>query len=150
MPPSRRHAPRTASILPLLVISIIALMGMIALAVDIGLVAAARTQAQDVADLSAMAGARMLNGDASNASNLNNVTTAVSTAKTAAANNSILGKAVTQSMISTTTGIYTYDGTLKRFLASFPGSPGSNAWSVMDVVVNTTQPTYFGRVFGLN
>lgn len=150
MPRSRRYPPRTGSILPLLVISIIALMGMIALGVDIGLVAGARTQAQDVADLSAMAGARMLNGDSSDSSNLNNVTTAVATAKVAAANNSILTKPVTQSMITTTTGIYTYDSTAQRFTATFPNSPGTNAWSVMKVVVNTTQQTYFGRVFGIN
>jgi uncharacterized membrane protein len=53
-----RRQPRTGSILPLIVIGIIALLGMIALAVDIGMVAVARTQAQDIADLSALAGAR--------------------------------------------------------------------------------------------
>jgi uncharacterized membrane protein len=62
---SHRRPSRQASILPLLVVCLIALMAMIALAIDIGLVAAARTQAQDVADLAAMAGTRMLNGDAS-------------------------------------------------------------------------------------
>ena len=92
---------RTASILPLVVICLIALMGMIALAIDVGLVAVARTQAQDVADLAAMAGTRMLNGDTSNTSNLNNVATAISTAKTAAGNNAILGKPVATSAIST-------------------------------------------------
>jgi Flp pilus assembly protein TadG len=148
--PQTRRPPRPASILPLLVICIIALMAMIALAVDIGMVAAARTQAQDVADLAAMAGARMLNGDASDSSNLNNVTTAVATAKDAADNNTILGKAITQSMITTTTGIYTYDTTLKRFVASYPSAPGTNAWSVMDVTLNTTTQTYFGRVLGIN
>lgn len=148
--PNRRRAPRTGSILPLLVICIIALMAMIALAVDIGMVAAARTQAQDVADLAALAGTRMLNGDSSNSSNLNNVTTAVATAKDAADNNAILGRPVTASMITTRTGIYTYDATLQRFVASFPGAPGTNAWSVMEVTLNTTTPTYFGRVLGIN
>jgi Flp pilus assembly protein TadG len=145
-----RPAPRSGSILPLLVISLIALMGMIALAVDIGMVAGARTQAQDAADLTALAGARMLNGDTSNSSNLNNINTAVSTALDAADNNKILGKAITAGMVTTKTGIYTYDSTLQRFVASFPGSPGTNAWSVMDVTLNTTTPTYFGRVFGVN
>src|ERR1700733_11567906 len=127
-----RHFVRTTrigSILPLLVVCLIALMAMLALGVDIGLVAIARTQAQDVADLTALAGARMLNGDTSNSSNLNNVATALSAAATAAGNNSLLGKAITQSMITTQPGIYTYDSTAQQFNATFPNAPGTNAWS---------------------
>src|SRR5262245_5006633 len=103
-----RHNPRTGSILPLLAISIIALLGMIALAVDIGMVAVARTQAQDVADLAALAGARMLNGDASNPSNLNNINTAIATATDNADNNKILTVPVTPAMVTNRVGIYTY------------------------------------------
>ena len=145
-----RPAPRSGSILPLVVLCLIALMGMVSLAVDIGLVAVARTQAQDIADLAALAGARQLNGDTSNGNNLNNVAAAISSAQTAADNNNILSKAIATSMITTQTGINTYDSTAQTFTASFPNSPGTNAWSVMKVTVNTTTPTYFGRVFNIN
>jgi hypothetical protein len=53
-------------------------------------------------------------------------------------------------MIATRTGIYTYDSGQQRFQASYPSNPGRNAWSVMEVTVNTTTPTYFGRVFNVN
>src|SRR3954469_4654078 len=135
MPTLTRRARRAGSILPLLVICLIALMGMIALAIDVGMVAVARTQAQDVADLAALAGARMFTGDASNASNLNNVATAVATAKAAADNNAILGRPVTSPMIGTRTGVYTYDAANQRFTASFPNAPGADAWSVMEVTL---------------
>src|SRR5689334_10252460 len=105
-----RHQPRTGSILPLIVIGIIALLGMVALA---------RTQAQDIADLSALAGARQFNGDTSNASNLNNVNGAIAAANDSADNNAILGRAVTTPMISLRTGIYTYDAVQQRFVASY-------------------------------
>jgi hypothetical protein len=136
--------------LPLLAISIIALLGMIALAVDIGMVAVARTQAQDIADLASLAGARMLNGDASNPSNLNNINTATSTATDNADNNKILGVPVTAAMVTNRVGIYTYNSGLQRFEPSYPGSPGTNAWSALETTINTTTPTYFGRVFGIN
>jgi hypothetical protein len=125
-------------------------MGMLALAVDIGLVAIARTQAQEIADLAALSGARMLNGNATDTANLNNVTTAKSAAQTAATSNKILGASVASSAVTTTPGIFTYDTTAQQFSSSFPGTPGTNAWSVMKVAVNTTTPTYFGRVLGIS
>jgi hypothetical protein len=140
---------RAGSILPLLLICVVALMGMLALAVDVGLVAIARTQAQDVADLAALSGARILNGDTSNSSNLNNVATAITAAQTAATSNMLLGSAVKSSAITATPGVFTYDSTAQQFSASFPNKPGSDAWSVMKVAVNTTTPTYFGRVLGI-
>ncbi|HEX4590315.1 MAG TPA: pilus assembly protein TadG-related protein, partial [Gemmataceae bacterium] len=146
----QRSDRRAGSILPLVVICLIALMGMVALAIDVGLVAVARTQAQDAADAAALAGARMLSGDTSSASNLNNVNTAVTSAQTAATNNSLLGRAVAASAVNTQAGIYTYDTASKQFVASFPNAPGANAWSVMKVTINTTTPTYFGRVFNIN
>jgi len=133
-----------------LIIGIIVLMAMIALAVDIGLLASARAQAQALSDLAALAGARQLNGDTSDSTNANNVNAALSTAKNRGADNKIFNQAVTTAMINAKSGIYTYDSTLERFVASYPSSPGSNAWSVIQVATTTTMPTYFGRVFGMN
>src|SRR5439155_2256568 len=111
-----RRESRTGSVLPLLIIGIIVLMAMIALAVDIGLLATARTQAQAVADLAALAGARQLNGDTSDSSNLDNVNTAIATAKDRADDNTIIRKAVTAPMLTVASGIYTYDPAQQRFV----------------------------------
>src|SRR5437868_5827129 len=82
--PSRRGA-----VLPLVVLCSVALIGMIALAVDIGMVAVARSQAQNAADASAMAGARTING--SSGYNYSNVPT---NAITAATYNKVFGTAI--------------------------------------------------------
>lgn len=142
---ARHRLCRRGSILPLVAISLIALLGLIALAIDIGLVAVARTQAQDLADAAALAGTRQLNGDSTNN---NNLTAALTAASAAAGDNNILG--VVPSGTQYTQGIYTYDSTAQRFNATFPGSNGGNAWSVMKVTVDTTTPTYFGRIWGIN
>src|SRR2546430_1895011 len=63
---------RNGTILPLLVISIVALFGFVALAVDIGMVALARTQCQNAADCAALTGARTLSGDPANNNNFDN------------------------------------------------------------------------------
>src|SRR5262249_60862523 len=64
-PTMRRRTPtlrRGGSILPLVAVSLIALCGFVALAVDVGMIVVARTQAQTAADAAAMAGARSLDG----------------------------------------------------------------------------------------
>src|SRR5438270_13139577 len=85
---ARHRLCRRGAIVPLVAISLIALLGLIALAIDIGLVAVARTQAQDLADAAALAGARQLNGDATVN---NNLAAALTQATTAASRNDILG-----------------------------------------------------------
>src|SRR5438874_246548 len=58
-----RTARRRGAVLPLVAICTIAMMGMVALAIDIGMIAVARTQCQNAADSAAMAGARTINGN---------------------------------------------------------------------------------------
>ena len=61
---ARRINPcRRGTILPLLAISLIALLGFVALAIDVGMMAIARTQCQNAADCAALTGARTLSGD---------------------------------------------------------------------------------------
>src|SRR5947209_7518361 len=62
----RMQAGRRGSIVPLLALSVIGLLTLVALAADIGLVAVARNHCQNAADVGAMAGVRVLNGDSSN------------------------------------------------------------------------------------
>src|SRR3982750_4283456 len=100
---------RRGTVIPVLALSLVGILGLIALAVDIGLIAVARTQAQSAADISALSGARMLNGDSTLNYNLSN---AVSTGKSPASYNSILNQAVTASDVTMRTGVYKYDSTL--------------------------------------
>jgi hypothetical protein len=61
---------RRGSVLPLVAICIVAMLSLVALAIDIGMIAVARNQCQNAADASAMAGVRTINGnDDGNVSN---------------------------------------------------------------------------------
>src|SRR5436305_7165146 len=103
---------RRGTIIPLVAVSLTALLGLIALAIDLGLVALARAQAQSLADAAALNGTRQLNGDA--ATN-NNLAAAQAAAVTAATDNAILGVPPTAGQVATKTGIYTYDPSAMRF-----------------------------------
>ena len=83
---------RRGTIVPLLAFGMIALLGMVALAIDIGMIAVARTQAQDAADIAALTGARTLNGDSTNQYAIG---TSITNAQTAATNNKILTTSIT-------------------------------------------------------
>jgi Flp pilus assembly protein TadG len=142
---------RRGSILPLLAISILALLGFVALAVDLGLMMVARTQCQDAADSAAMAGTRTLNGDVSNN---NNYAAAGPAAVTAATSNSILARPIQPSQVQTTIGKYSYSGSQQTFVA-YPLDAGStnnpnDNWSLVSVTINYTDPTAFAGVFGVN
>jgi hypothetical protein len=54
---------RRGSVLPLVALSTVALIGLLALAIDIGMISIAKSQAQNAADAAAMAGARIINGN---------------------------------------------------------------------------------------
>jgi len=71
---------RRGAIIPLVAITLIGLMGMLALAIDIGMVAVAKTQAQNAADVAAMAGVRTFTGQSGY--NLSNVSVNAVTAAT--------------------------------------------------------------------
>ncbi len=138
---------RRGSILPMVAVSLIALIGLIALGVDLGMVAVARTQCQNAADLAALAGARLLNGNAVN----NNLTAAQNFATTVATNNNVLSTALTLAQITITTGVYRYNSAAQQFAADFSGTKGANeSWTAMQVQVQTQQPTYFAQVFGIS
>ncbi len=118
-------------ILALFALTIIALFSFLALAIDLGLIAMARTQCQAAADAAAMAGARTLNGSTGN-----NYGNASPDAVQSATNNSILGKQVTSSQVTINIGRYTYDATNKRFEGEFPG-PSTDNWTLVQAVVTT-------------
>src|SRR5262249_39595318 len=84
----RQQQSRRGSVLPLVAMCAVAIMGMVALAIDVGMVAIARNQCQNAADSAAMAGARTITGDSSNSYNVANAPT---NAVTAAVANSVFG-----------------------------------------------------------
>jgi hypothetical protein len=139
---------RRGAVLPLVTICLVGLMGFVALAIDIGMMAVARTQCQAAADIAALSGARTLDGKSLN----NNMTAAIAMAQSAATSNSILGSAITIAQVTATqVGIYRYDPTAGRFQAVFGQSPAiDEAYGVMQVTISTQQPTFFGGVLGVS
>jgi len=138
---------RRGSILPIITVCLTGLMAFIALAIDLGMLVVARTQAQNAADIAALAGARTLDGKSST----NNVTASIAEAKEAAQSNRVLNSLITAAQVVTVrSGIYRYDNTAQRFSAVFDESPGTNeAYGLMQVGLTTQQETVFAKVFGI-
>lgn len=141
-------ARRAGAVLPLVTVCLVALLGFVALAIDVGMMAVARTQAQSAADVAALAGARTLDGKTAN----NNKVNAEAEAVEAATSNAILGSKITASQVTLSkAGVYRYDPGAARFKADFQNGPsGQEAYGAMRVKITTDQATYFGRVLGVN
>jgi Flp pilus assembly protein TadG len=135
---------RRGAALVLFVATLIPILAFCALAIDLGLLAAARTQCQQAADCGAMIGARTLNGDSTNSNNYSAVTPAV---QNAAAANTILGKPVQSSQLTIDIGRYVYNTSNQRFEGQFPG-PSSENWSMVRVKVasNLGSQLAFSRI----
>lgn len=119
--------PRAGAALVLLIVCLVPLLAFVALAVDIGLLAVARTQCQNAADAAAMAGTRALNGDATNNNNYAGATPAAVTALT---NNQVLGQTIDSNQVTLNIGRYVYNTAAQRFEGQFPG-PTSENWSLV-------------------
>jgi Flp pilus assembly protein TadG len=140
----RKHTSRPGAVLVLLVISLVVLMTFLALAIDLGLLAIARTQCQDAADAAAMAGTRTLNG---NTAANNNYSNASPNATTAATNNTVLSKTLTSSDVNVQVGRYVYVSGNQRFEGQFPG-PSTENWSMVKATVsaNVASALAFSKV----
>ena len=120
---------RKAAILPMLAVSMVALIGIIALAVDIGILAQTKSQLQSAADAAALSGSRGLTGDTSTDNNRAAVTgLALSTIQAS----TIMGQTLQSSQLATQVGYYNYDSVLGKFQAIFTGSkPATENWSAV-------------------
>src|SRR3954453_19795836 len=99
-------ARRPGAIMIMVLLCIVGLCGLLALAIEIGLVAVGRSQAQNAADAAALTGARTINGDAADNYGLG---AAPPNAVKAAHANSILGQIITgNSPAVTSTGTDAY------------------------------------------
>src|SRR6478736_322776 len=105
---SRSTTRRDGAVLPLVTVCLVGLVGFVALAIDVGMMAVARTQAQSAADVAALAGARALDGKSAN----NNKVNAEAEAVEAATSNSILATKIKAAQVTLAkAGVYRYDTT---------------------------------------
>ena len=134
---------RPGTIITLLAFTMVALLGFLALAIDLGMLAIAKTQAQNAADVAALTAARTLNGNS--ASSYNN-STATSNANAILSYNTILGNTIQSSQLTLTYGSYDYNSTTQVF-ANYPPTSGM-PWTAVAATVNSTNlKGSFSKVF---
>lgn len=136
---------RHGAIVPMLAVSMVALIGIIALAVDIGILAQTKSQLQSAADAAALSGSRGLTGDTSTDNNRGAVNgLALSTIQAS----TIMGQTLQASQLTTQVGYYNYDSALGKFQTVFTGSkPANENWSAVKTNLTFTQPTSLAKFF---
>src|SRR6476620_5518306 len=118
--PRRHTTPRRGTIVPLIAITIVVLLGFVALAIDVGLMAMARTQAQNAADCASLTGARTLTGDPLTN---NNFAACEPATRTAAGLNKVLASninAADPAVMSVAIGSFAYDPVAGLFNIKIP------------------------------
>ncbi len=138
-----RKSARSGVILPYVVISLVALIGFLALAIDLGLVMVAKTQAQNAADSAAFAGARTLTGGATS-----NLPQALANGQAAAAANTVVGTSVPAANLTMTFGAYHYDTSSQTFSPQFPPVAPDN-YNLAQATISQGNPTFFANIFGI-
>ncbi len=143
-----RPHPRTqrqGAALVLLIVALVPLMAFLALAVDLGLLAVARSQCQNAADSAAMAATRALNGVVANN---NNYSAATPAAQSAVVGNQVLSKQIETSQLTTQIGRFVYNQAAQRFEGQFPG-PGTESWSMVrtQVTADVNNQMGFAKIF---
>lgn len=136
---------RRGTVLPLFALMMVGLIGFVALAVDVGMLAIANTQCQTAADNAALAGARTIDG-----STTGNITAAAINAQGAGAANSVLSTAVKTSEVTTQPGAYHYSYATQTFSIAL-GTPASgDNYNLMQATVAPTRSGFFSKIFGLS
>ncbi|MFI5461011.1 MAG: pilus assembly protein TadG-related protein, partial [Isosphaerales bacterium] len=114
-----------------------------ALAIDLGMLAIAKTQVQQAADLAALTAMRTLNGKAS----INyNQTAATTNAQNVVTYNQTLGQALQSSQVQLTFGSYDYNQTAKTFQAKFPPTSGSPTTAISATITSNSLPAAFSSI----
>jgi Flp pilus assembly protein TadG len=142
-----RPARRRGTIVSLLALTLVALMAFLAMAIDLGMLSIAKTQAQQAADLAALTAARTLNGDSTNNYNMSAATT---NARNLMTYNYVLGQPVQPThTVALTYGSYDYSPASQTFGANFPASSGVPYTAVAATVTTTSLPGAFCKVLGI-
>ncbi len=140
-----RSTRRRGMILPIIALTIVIMVGFLALAIDLGMLAIAKTQVQQAADLAALTAARTVNGDSS----VNyNQTAATTNARNVLTYNKVLATSLTASQLSLTYGSYDYSQTTQTFSANYPATTGMPTSAVTATVTVSSLPTAFSKVLG--
>ncbi|HEX4145917.1 MAG TPA: pilus assembly protein TadG-related protein [Pirellulales bacterium] len=142
----RKSQPRGV-VAVLMVVSLFALLGFLALSIDLGMLAMTRAQLQDVSDAASMAGCRALNGNTANNAN-NNYAAVAPTAAAVATANTVMGGNVQSGNVSVNIGRWVYNTSAQSFQGQFPGPSGTN-WSMVQATVtsNISNQLAFSRLF---
>ncbi len=140
-----KKACRRGTIVPLMAVSAAVMLGFVALAIDVGRLAVARTQCQNAADAAAIAGARTLaTGTAAN------LATATANATTAATASSILGVQLQAAEVTVQHGAYHYDYTHQTFSPVFTNPlPAGDIYNLTQVTITHQVPGTFCAIFGI-
>lgn len=141
---SRRPKSRRGAVLPMMAISAIVLLGFMALAIDVGMIATARCQCQNAADSAAMAGARALNGDGAGGYNASGVMPAALGAISA---NKVNGQNLEAKHLSLASGSYTYDYSQSKFVPNVPAL-ASDSPNLVQATVNYAGSNLFASLLG--
>ncbi len=136
-----RTSARRGMILPYVAISMVALLGFIALAIDLGMVMVAKTQTQNAADAAAFAGARTLTGGANP-----NTSLATANGNAVAAANTVLGTSVPAANVTMTHGAYHYNPTTQTFSPQFPPVAPDN-YNLSQATITQGNSTFFAKIF---
>jgi hypothetical protein len=137
-------ASRAGSILPLMLVCLAALCAFVALAVDIGRIALARTQCQNAADAAATAGARLLDGSPGG-----NTQQATDMALATTLANEILSEPIASAEVAIQQGTYHYDYSREAFAPQFPPVPPDN-YNLTQVTITHSVSTTFAWIFGIS
>jgi hypothetical protein len=149
-----QNARRRAAVLPMVTICLIALVGCMALAIDIGLIADARAELQDHVDAAVLAAVRDLDGVSVN----NNKTAAENTAKAIVASNQMFGKTLSSATVggggnvkSLDVGVYRYNDAVgvKKFEPKYEAPLAGENYSLCKMELQMDQSLFFARIFGM-
>ncbi len=136
---------RRGTVVPLLALTVVALVAFLALAIDLGMLAVAKTQVQQAADLAALTASRSINGSATNNYNQSTATT---NAQNVLGYNVILGQKIQSSQLTLTYGSYDYNQTSQTFNANYPATSGQPYTAIAATVTANSLPAAFSTIFG--
>lgn len=144
-PNTGRPTQRSGTVIALLALTIVVLIGFLGLAIDLGMLAIAKTQAQQAADLAALTAARTVNGDKSTTYNQSGATT---NAKNILTYNYVLGQTIANSALTLSYGSYDYNQTTQAFATNFPALTNVPTTAVTSTVTTSNLAGAFSKVFG--
>ena len=133
---------RSGAILVIVALALVALVGVLAMAIDLGMLALAKAHCQSAADAAAVAGARALDGTSGS-----NIEQATAAAMEVATTNSVLTTLVSASEVSVRHGAYHYDDAGEVFVPQFPPVAPDN-YNLTEVTVTRQIAGMFSRVLG--